>query len=108
VTGTSFIPALIVILVVRKTQQITDAYKTSGATDHETARTPGELGLRRGLLFKRLVRRNVLIEIAPGRYYLDETSLEIYFARRKTRMMAVVIVLIALIAADMVFGRYWF
>jgi hypothetical protein len=52
-TGTSFIPALIVTMVVRKTQQLIDTFKNTGTTNFATAKTPAELNVRRSVLFKR-------------------------------------------------------
>jgi hypothetical protein len=99
-TGTSFIPALIVILVLARIKKIINRFRDSGAVSPQTSRTPEELNIRRSILFNRLVKRKVLVEVTADRFYLHENNLEEYNRTRRMRVISIVIVLILLIMLD--------
>ena len=83
-------------IIIRKQRDIVRVFQGAGVTTPDRARDPDALGIDQSLVFKGLVRRAVLREASPGRYYLDEPSWNAMGSRR--RRMAVV-VLVALIAA---------
>jgi len=105
-TGTSVIPAMIVIMVVIRTQKIINRFKNTRTINPETAKTLSELNIRRGFLFNRLLRRNVFMEITSDRFYLQENNLDEYFKARRMRMLSVVLILILIIFIDIYFLHF--
>jgi len=105
-TGTPLIPAMIAILVVIRIKKLINQFKDSGTISADTAKTTEELNIRRSFLFRRLVRRNVFIEVAPDKFYLEENNLEEYYRNRRIRILTVFIILILLIMLDIYFFRY--
>ena len=105
-TGTSTVPAMIAIIVVIRIKKIINGFLKSGTTNPKAAKTAEELNIRRGLLFRRLVSRNVLIEPAPGRFYLHEENLEKYYRSRRMTLVAIFFVVGLFILADLVFTHF--
>jgi hypothetical protein len=105
-TGTSFLPVLIVIIVVTRIRRIVNRFLETGTTSPKAARSLPELNMRHSLLFSRLVRRNVIIEVAPGRYYLDESNYADYRQRRRSIALIILAVCIFLIALDVIFFNF--
>ena len=54
--------------------RIVRAFVSAGATTSQAARDPDELGITRGLIFRRMVKGGVLREEAGGRFWLDEAA----------------------------------
>jgi hypothetical protein len=105
-TGTSFIPAMIVAIIVVRTKKIINTFKQAGATTPRNAKTTGELGIRGHMIFRKLVRREVLKEASPERYYLNEENLEIYLRDRRLRVFIVLAIILGLIIIDVLFLHY--
>jgi|WetSurMetagenome_2_1015567.scaffolds.fasta_scaffold187988_3 hypothetical protein len=92
-TGASLIPVFIVIIVVLRIKKLINRYKISGTISPQSAKTLKELNIRRSLVLRKLLRRNVIIESAPGKFYLQENNLIEYLKNRRRRMKTVVIIL---------------
>ena len=105
-TGVPYLPAMMAILIVVRTRKLIDRFKNTGTTSPGTAKTTAELNIRSRSLFKRLVRRRVFVETAPGRFFLDETNLAAYLVKRKMRVTAIVVILVLLILADFYFWHF--
>lgn len=105
-TGTSFIPAMIVAIIVIRTKKLIKLFKQTGTTTPRSAKTVDELGTRHNLIFRKLVRREVLKEASPERYYLSEENLEDYLKRRRLRVFIVLMILLGLIIIDALFLHY--
>ena len=87
-------------VIARRRRKILRAFRDAGALSAETATTRDELGLRRSVVFRRLVRTGVLVDAGSGRYYLDEEAAARAHHLRVLRvqlMMAVVAVVLLLI-----------
>ena len=97
---------MMAILIVVRTRKLIDRFKNTGTTSPGTAKTTAELNIRSRSLFKRLVRRQVFVETAPGRFFLDETNLAAYLVKRKMRVTAIVVILVLLILADFYFWHF--
>ena len=93
-TGTSFIPIIIVIIVVTKTRKLINRFRNFGAINEENAKTLDELKLSRRLIFRKYFSHSVIIE-THGKYYLDEQNLINY--RTKKRMILIPLVVIFMI-----------
>jgi len=102
-TGISFIPVMIVIIIVIRFKKIINQFKVTGTTTPRAAKTLLELNIRNSLIFKNLVRRNVIVEISPDRFYLQEDHLDEYIRARRMRMLLTIGILILLILIDTFF-----
>lgn len=83
--------------VVVAERRIVEAFESAGATSPEAARAPGDVGVHvHGLGWRRLTKRAVVRESAPGSglYYLDR---EVWQAVRRTRMRMIVVVVVILL-----------
>ena len=107
VTGTSYIPVLIVIIMVARRRKIIQRFRNSGATTPLNAKTLQELNLRGRLIISRMVRRNLLVETQPGKYYLQENLLEEYYRQRRMLLLVVMIILAILVIMDIYFTHYF-
>ncbi len=84
--------SVIAAVIVKRERQLVAHFRRAGATTPAAAKTPDELGVATRLAWERLVRRAVIREAAPGKYYLDEPSWEAARAlRRRVAIVALVI-----------------
>ncbi len=93
------------IVILRKQSDLVDHFRTAGATSAASARTIDELGVDARLVWSGMVRRAVVREASPGRFFLDEPTWE---GVRRTRLFRVrillgVVVVFAIIAAARVY-----
>jgi hypothetical protein len=77
------------VIVAVKFRKMISRFLDSGTTSPRNAKTLQELNIRAGLMFSRLLKREVIIEPVPGRYYLNEENLATY--RHSRRIMALII-----------------
>jgi uncharacterized membrane-anchored protein len=105
-TGTSFIPIIVAVIVVIRFHRFISRFKDSGTTTPKTAKTLEELNLKRRLIFNRLLYRRVLIEISSERYYLNEENLIEYYKARRIRMIVISGILILIILIDALVMNY--
>ena len=106
-TGTSFVPVLIVILIMARTRKIIDRFKNSGSTNPQNAKTLQELNLRSRWIVSRMVRRNLIVETQPGKYYLQENMINEYYQKRRKRVIVVLMILLAFVIIDVYFTHYF-
>ena len=95
-------PAIAAMLRMRE-QEVVDDFRAAGATSPDKAQSYQGIGLGSSLAIKRLHRRAVIREAAPGRFYLDE---EVWAAVRSTRrrMATVFISVLALLLLGIALG----
>ncbi len=75
-------------------------FQESGAFDIKSARSLEELGLKDRHLFRRMVSRGVFIPAPNNKFYIDKDALELFEARRRKIMLAILfVVLIVMIWA---------
>ena len=89
------------IVVLRKQRDIVDHFRTAGATSAAAARTIDELGVDTGLVWSGMLRRAVVREASPGRFFLDEPTWEGLRRGRqfRVRILLGVLVVFAVVAA---------
>ncbi len=93
--------AAAVILI--KEKHIVAAFREAGATSGATATTPAALGIAERLAFIRLRQREILREVRPGWFYLDEPS---WAALQRMRRRVLVALALAAVAVALAwFGR---
>jgi len=102
-TGTSFIPTMVAVIVIVRFKRFINRFRETGTTSPQTAKTLEELNLKHRFIFKRLLMRNVLIETYADRYYLDEQNLLKYNNKRRMIMFTVILALAILIIIDTLF-----
>ncbi len=97
-----FVPVLVGVMVAAIIRRIIRRFYQYNALNPAHALSIEELGLRRNHMFNRLIQRKVIIEPTQGRFYLDEEN---YARFRKDRLLialiAIIIVFIALVLADL-------
>ncbi len=81
-------------VIIAKERRLIEHFRTRGATSPETALTLEQLGVAEHCTFRRLLRRDVLREPQPGRYFADIDRWE---ALRRTRRTAALLVLLVLL-----------
>ncbi len=80
--------AAIAILAQRK--KLIRRFKNAGATSIDTAIDAQDHGIRRSLIFQKLVRDGVLINTNTNQFYLDEST-EIELRKLRVRIILMVI-----------------
>ncbi len=88
-------------VIIVKEKHIVAAFRRAGATVPERAIVPASIGVEQRLAFRRLRRRAVLREAAPGTLYLDEPAWEALRAMRRR------LALVVLLAAPIVLVLGW-
>ncbi len=86
-------------IVAAQFRKIVRSFQTREAYSSATARTVEELGIRHSLIFRRLVRKGVIIESGSEKYYLDKDRLEQY---TKIRRKVVLLILLAIACAVLI------
>ncbi len=103
-TGTSFIPLLILIILVARTRKTIRKFRNAGAVSESTAKTLDELHIRHHHHVQRLIRRGIVVQ-SNARYHLDEDRWADYQNRKRTLLLPLLLlVIVALIVLDIV---YW-
>jgi len=92
-TGISFFPIIIVIIVVIKTRKLVNRFKNSGAINERNAKTLEELKIRRKFIFRKYLFHNIIIEL-NNKYYLNEQNLIDYRTKKRIILIPVVVILI--------------
>jgi hypothetical protein len=88
-------------IVAAKFRKIVRSFQTREAYSSSTARTIEELGVRHSLIFRRLVRKGVIVESGSGKYYLDKDRLEQYTQiRRKIVFFILLAIALAVLIAN--------
>jgi hypothetical protein len=90
----------VAVALSRDERRLIEGLRRAGAVNAGTARPLDSGGLEGGRLEK-LVEAGVILEAAPGVYYVDETAYERYRQGKRIGVLAVIaaVVLVALIFA---------
>jgi hypothetical protein len=102
-TGVSSIPAIIAVIVIIKTNRIIRSFRDAGAIDAMHAVSPDELNVGKRLVFHKLVRRRVLVDVGGDRYFLDEEKALRY---KRIRALIILIFLVMVLVADFLLLHY--
>ncbi|MBK9356915.1 MAG: hypothetical protein IPN08_05935 [Bacteroidales bacterium] len=98
-----FIPPTGAFIAARIRKNIQQFEKAEAWSDR-SARKPEELGVRRGLIFQRLVNAGVFVETSGNRYFLHRENLNIYQNNRRKRAIIALIVIFAIIILSLLFS----
>ncbi len=91
-------------MIIAKTRRIFRRFEDADATSPRNARTLEELNLRHGLIIRRLLRKEVIVEASPQRYYLNREHLLNYENSRKIRMKTVLVVIAVIVIFAMIYN----
>ena len=81
--------------IIAKQNQYMKRFQEAGAVAPESAMSLEQVGLRDSRMFQRMVRREVICQAAPGKYYLDVEAAQVFRkARRERALNALLIVLV--------------
>ena len=86
-------PTIAPAVIALKIKKIIRVFEESATISPLTAKTPEELGLHPGMMFGRLVRMDVLVEVGDNRYYLNYANLATYEEAKQRRIFRVIILL---------------
>jgi hypothetical protein len=105
-TGASFLPPMIAIIIIAKIRKVIRRFKETGSTSPQTAKTLEELNVDYRFAFRKMLKREIIIEASPNRYYLNEENLAGYNNTRRMIMLVVILLLALVIIADTFFWHY--
>lgn len=91
-------------MIIAKTRRIIRRFENVDATSPGNARTLEELNLRHGLILGRLLRKEVIVEASPQRYYLNRRNLPNFEESRKTRMKVVLVIIAVIVIFAMIYN----
>ena len=78
--------------------------RAAGAIDQGHARTLAELGIKRGVILRRLRERAVIRQAQPDHFYLDEESWNVV-RRQRRRAVSVIVAIAMALALALIFTR---
>ena len=80
--------------IIAKQNQYLRRFQEAGAVSLDTAKGLEQVSCRDSRMFQRMVRREVIRQAAPGKYYLDvEAAQQFRRARRERALTALFIIL---------------
>lgn len=92
-TGTSFIPIIVVIIMLAKTRKLVSRFRNSGAINEKNAKTLEELKISRRFIFRKYLFHDVIIEL-NNKYYLNEQNLSDYRTKKKIILIPIILIII--------------
>ena len=95
--------AVAVAVMRKKERDVRDAFRSAGAITPANAMSLESIGVEQTMAVKRLKRRAVIREAAPGLFYFDEDVWESVNAMRR-RMAFVMLVAIILVGIVVLYG----
>jgi hypothetical protein len=92
-------------IIAGKINRIIGRFDQAGAFTERSARNPEELGVRKSLIFNRLVNQGVLVEVSQQRYYLHRENLAAYQVNRRKRVIIAMLFIFILIVITSLLSR---
>ena len=94
--------AAAVAILIRKEKDLVEHFKQAGAMSPSSAKSSSDLGVHERLAWSRLLRDAVILEAAPGIYYLDESAWVALGQKRRRVAFFLTILVVAVAVATMV------
>ena len=85
--------AAVIVALSRAERRLVEGLRRAGAVNAGTARPLDPRGLQAGRL-QRLLEAGVILEAAPGAYYVDETAYHRYRQNKRVTVLAVMAALL--------------
>ena len=82
--------------IIAKQNQYLRRFQEAGAISPDTAATLEQVGCRDSQMFKRLVRREVIRQTEPGKFYLDVAAAQAFQQARRQRAMTALLIVVIL------------
>lgn len=86
-------PGFPAFVSLAKAKKIIRHFNEAGAYNAGSAISADSIGIR-GFIFRRLIRKGILVEVTGNRYYLDFEMLKLYRASRAKRISFLVFLLV--------------
>ena len=102
--NTSIIPIIIILAIMIRQKKYIQKFLTTNTTSPQSAKTLEFLGLNPNFIFKRLLRRKVIILSGENQYWLNEENLKSY---KKLRIKIILSITVATLIA-MLFANIYF
>jgi len=99
-SGATFAPAI----VAAARRKMINRFRKAGAISADTAQTAQQIGLRRMILFHRLLRIGVIVAV-DDKYYLDEQRLAEYRLNRRIILVPIIGLMLVIMILIMLFGK---
>lgn len=100
----SFAAPVAALVLAWRIWTLVRAFIGLGAVSPETAVPAARLGVRQGAVFRRLIRRRVIVATAAGTYYLDQARYHEWRSTRRRRALIALSVMLALILIGIAVG----
>ncbi|MBK6967485.1 MAG: hypothetical protein IPH20_27210 [Bacteroidales bacterium] len=92
-------------IIAGKINRIIECFNQAGAFTERTARNTEELGIRKSLIFNRLVNQGVLVEVSQQRYFLHRENLAVYQVNRRKRVIIAMLFIFIIIVITSLLSR---
>lgn len=92
-------PGFPAFVSMAKAKKIIRHFNEAGAYNASSAISTDGSGIRKGFIFRRLVRKGILMETSESRFYLDFENLQHYRASRAKRISFILFLIIIFILA---------
>lgn len=92
-------------VVIHKQNKLIRLFNEAGAIDAEHAISISEIGVRRSLVFNKMVSRGILIECRPDFFYINNNEVPRFNEQRRIRGIIAVVVFLIICALYNLFGR---
>ena len=90
------------VAVILRRNAIAQRFRAAGALSAESAKGLSEIGERDGFMLRALVRRGVIVEPQPGRFFLDDEA----FTRFKNLRKLILFGALAVVALVLVVRHF--
>ncbi len=94
-------------ILALKTKRIIRFFRKAGAVTLLAAIRPEEVNIKKRLLFQRMVKKNVLIDVGDGKYYLHEENYSKYRKNRRRKALYILVLLGLLLYFFFVSSRHF-
>jgi hypothetical protein len=94
----------VVAVILARERRMVARMRAAGAIDQGHARTLAELGIKRGVILRRLRERAVIRQAQPDHFYLDEESWNVV-RRQRRRAVSVIVAIAMALALALIFTR---
>jgi hypothetical protein len=72
-------------IIAAAIKKVMRRFRQAGATSPATAQSLPEIGLRRSMIFRRLLARGVVVHAGNDRYYLDEDAVKAFVEQLRVK-----------------------
>ena len=82
--------------IIAKQNQYLKRFQEAGAISPDTAKGLEQVGCQDSRIFQRMVSREVIRQVAPGKYYLDVEAARAFRQARRQRALTALLIILAI------------